>query len=78
MEVDNAIVFFSFFPPFFFYFFFCTNNYKLYLSTCINKIFKRVSDKYKSFFFKLSVLHLRVHEGIYLLAGELNIIKRRD
>lgn len=63
MEVDNAIVFFSFFPPFFLFFFARTITSFISLHV-LTKSSSAYQININLSFFKLSVLHLRVHEGV--------------
>lgn len=75
MEVDNAIVFFSFFPPFFLFFFArtITSFISLYVLTKSSSAYQiNINLSYLSFLY-----YIYVYMKVYLLAGELNIIKRR-
>lgn len=75
MEVDNAIVFFSSPPPFSYFFFARTITSFIYLhvltkSSSAYQI--NINLSYLSFLY-----YIYVYMKVYLLAGELNIIKRR-
>lgn len=75
MEVDNAIVFFSFFPPFFYFFFARTITSFIYLH-----VLTKSSSAYQiniNLSFLSFLYYIYVYMKVYLLAGELNIIKRR-
>lgn len=63
MEVDNAIVFFSS-PPLFLIFFFARTITSFIYLHVLTKSSSAYQININLSFFKLSVLHLRVHEGV--------------